>query len=143
TISVGIDDVWHRLGAPHDAKVLATYKRNVSTMVRMAQNAGIKVILLTPTVIEEAPGSEGNRRLSLYVQAEREVSRKASCDIVDLHRMFLDALKLKPAEMTDDWLTTDGVHMRPLGDAIIAVGVLRRLGAGDALLALNAEPVGP
>ena len=42
------------------------------------------------------------------------------------------ALKQKPAAETGNWLTQDGVHMKPLGDAIMAVGVLRGLGVTDA-----------
>jgi hypothetical protein len=33
-----------------------------------------------------------------------------------------------------NWLTGDGVHMKPLGDAIMAVGVLRALGVPDEKL---------
>src|SRR5713226_1030203 len=44
TISIGINDVWHRLNAPHDENVLSAYKANVTKMVEQAQAAGIKVI---------------------------------------------------------------------------------------------------
>ena len=37
TISIGINDVWHRLGALHDPRILAAYKKNVSAMVDQAQ----------------------------------------------------------------------------------------------------------
>ena len=33
TISIGINDVWHRLNKPHDEKILAAYKENVGKMV--------------------------------------------------------------------------------------------------------------
>ena len=36
TISVGINDVWHRVNKPHDPKVLEAYKENVTKMVDMA-----------------------------------------------------------------------------------------------------------
>ena len=52
TISIGVNDVWHWLGATHDEKILTAYKEDVRRMVDMAQRAGIKVILLAPTVIE-------------------------------------------------------------------------------------------
>ena len=44
TISIGINDVWHRVKKPHDEKVLAAYKANVAKMVDEAQQAGIGVI---------------------------------------------------------------------------------------------------
>ena len=134
TISIGINDVWHRLGKPHDAAVLAAYKVNVAKLVNMAQAAGIKVILLTPTIINEDANAEGNKRLAAYVEAEKQIAREKDCQLVDLHGMFLAAIKHKPADQSL-WLTVDGVHMKPLGDAVMAVGVLRALGAPDAKIA--------
>jgi lysophospholipase L1-like esterase len=131
TISIGINDVWHRLGNPHDKAVLAKYEENVGKMVDAAQQAGIKVILVTPTVIQEDPATEGNRRLVMYVAAEKKIAAEKKCQLVDLHGMFLRALKQKPAGQKT-WLTGDGVHMRPLGDALMAMGVLRALGVPDA-----------
>ncbi len=135
TISIGINDVWHRQGAPHDGKILKNYKENINKMVDMAQEAGVKVILLTPTIIMEDPNSEGNKRLLLYVNAMKEVQAEKKCGLADLHAMFLEALKHKPAGLTGNWLTKDGVHMTPLGDALMALGVLRALGVPDAELA--------
>jgi acyl-CoA thioesterase-1 len=140
TISIGINDVWHRLGKPHDEKVLADYRKNVAKMVDQAQKAGIKVILLTPTVIQEDPGTEGNQRLTMYVAAEKEIAAEKKCQLVDLHGMFLTALKQKPAGQKGNWLTADGVHMKPLGDAIMATGALRALGVPDAKIAATDLP---
>jgi lysophospholipase L1-like esterase len=134
TISIGINDVWHRLGGPHDAKILAAYKQNVATMVDHAQQAGIKVILLTPTLIQEDANGEGNKRLVQYVEAEKQIAAEKKCQIVDLHGAFLAALKQKPAGKRGNWLTSDGVHMNPLGDAIMAAGVLRAVGVPDEKL---------
>ncbi len=135
TLSIGINDVWHRLGKPHDAAVLAAYKANVAKMVDMAQAAGIKVILLTPTLIMEDASAEGNKRLAAYVEAEKQIAQEKHCQLVDLHGMFLAALKQKPADKKGNWLTADGVHMQPLGDAIMAIGVLRALGMPDEKIA--------
>ena len=131
TISIGINDVWHRLKNPPDEKILAAYKENVSKMVDMAQKAGIKVIILTPTVIQEDPETEGNKRLPAYVAAEKEIAAEKKATFVDLHQMFLDVLKKKPADVKGNWLTGDGVHMKPPGDALMAIGVLRGLGVPD------------
>ena len=105
-------------------------------MVDQAQQAGIKVILLAPTVIQEDPNAEGNKRLTMYVEAEKQIAAEKKCQFVDLHGMFLTALKQKPAD-EKNWLTSDGVHMKPLGDAIMAVGVLRALGVPDAKIAAS------
>ena len=139
TISIGINDVWHRLNSPHDENVLAAYKANVTKMVEQAQAAGIKVILLTPTVIQENPESEGNKRLTMYVDAERQIAATKKCQFVDLHGMFLEALKKKPETEKGNWLTGDGVHMNGPGDAIMALGVLRAIGVPDKKLTAEAK----
>lgn len=131
TLNIGINDVWHRLGKPHDPNVLAMYKENVGQMVSQAQAAGIRVVLLAPTVIKEDPEAEGQKRLALYVEAMRQVSAEKRCRFVDLHRMFLDALTKKPEGAGEKWLTRDGVHMKPLGNAVMAVAALRGLGVPD------------
>jgi acyl-CoA thioesterase I len=133
TISIGINDVWHRAGEPHDPKVLAQYWINVSKMTEMAQKAGIKVILLAPSVIGENADENANKRLCIYVEAQKQVARDQKCTMVDLHEMFLTVLAKRPAEHVgkDKWLTSDGVHMSPVGDALLAIGVLRALGVPD------------
>lgn len=141
TISVGINDVWHRVGKPHDPKVLEAYKENVTKMVDMAQAAGIKVIIIAPTVIQEDPETEGNKRLVMYVDAEREIAKAKKCVFVDLHQMFLDALAKRPEAIGLDKnkraYTVDGVHMKPAGDAIMAIAVLKGLGVPDEKIAVK------
>jgi acyl-CoA thioesterase I len=139
TINVGINDVWHRLDKPHDAKILAAYKNNIGKMVEQAQKAGIRVILLTPTIIQEDPNTEGNKRLAAYVKAEKQIAAEQKCQFVDLHGMLLTALKKKPSG-EKKWLTTDGVHMKPPGDAILAIGMLRALGVPDTKIAASELP---
>jgi lysophospholipase L1-like esterase len=144
TISVGINDVWHRLKNPPDDAVLATYKENVTRMVEMAQNAGAKVILIAPTVIQEDPAQEGNLRLKPYVAAEKDIAEAKKCVFIDLHQMFLEALEKRPQAIELDAkqhaYTVDGVHMKPPGDAIMAIGVLKGLGVPDDKITVNDAP---
>jgi lysophospholipase L1-like esterase len=144
TISVGINDVWHRVGKPHDDAVLAKYKENVEKMVDMAQAAGAKVILIAPTVIQEDPGTEGNKRLKMYIAAGREVAVAKKATYIDLHQMFLDAMANPPKDLTPDknkhTYTSDGVHMKPAGDAIMAIGVLKGLGVPDEKIKVADAP---
>lgn len=137
TISVGINDVWHRLEQPHDPQVLAEYRRNLDRMVRMASEAGARVFILSPTVIEEDAESEGNRRLKMYIQAGQEVAREGKAEYVNLHELFLRVVRRrrdlgqKGQAKGDERLTTDGVHMTSMGDTVMAVGFLRALGVPD------------
>lgn len=133
TISVGINDVWHRLQSPDDRAVLDAYERNVERMVRMAGEAGARVYLLGPTVIEEDAGSEGNRRLAAYVAAGKKVAERNRCVYVDLHSLFLEAIERRNRDIGsgERFFTADGVHMEPSGDVLMAVGVLRAMGVPD------------
>jgi len=128
-INVGINDVWHRLAKEHDPAVLAAYKENVARMVDKARSAGARAVLLTPTIIQEDPVSDGNKRLPMYADAMKSVAAEKKCALVDLHAMFLQAIAKKPAGLR---LTGDGVHMGPYGDSIMAIGVLRAMGVPDA-----------
>lgn len=140
TISIGINDVWHRMGAAHDPKVLEKYKENVAKMVDEAQAAGIKVILLAPTLISEDPKADSNQRLLMYVDAERQIAADKKCVFVDLHQMFVNALANKPKDAPKDkWLTRDGVHMTLVGNSMFAVGILRGLGVPDEKIAMGEE----
>jgi lysophospholipase L1-like esterase len=137
-ISVGINDVWHRVNAPHQQAVLDTYKSNVIKMVDKAQAAGAQVVLLTPTLIQEDVKNEGNIRLDMYVTAMKDIATEKKCKIIDLHAMFINALNTKPAGLR---ITGDGVHMNAYGDAIMAIGVLRALGVSDEIIG-KTDPIG-
>ncbi len=137
TLSVGINDVWHRLGTPHDPNVLEAYERNVEAMVTKARDAGARVYLLTPTVIVEERDSEGNRRLAKYVDACRAVADRSEAVRVDLYRLFLEAidrLASGEADVSFRRFTTDGVHMEPQGNVLMAIGVMRAFGIPDETL---------
>ena len=141
TISIGINDVWHRAGAPHNPHVLADYWANVSKMVETAEHAKIQVILLTPTVIHEDRHRHENHRLRIYIEAEKQIAHERKCTLVDLHHMFLAVIAKRPADVKNKahWLTSDGVHMNPLGDALMAIGMLRGLGVPDAKITSGAK----
>lgn len=140
TISAGINDVWHRLHEPHDPDVLEGYERHLERMVVMAGEAGARVYVLAPTVIEEDAASEGNRRLAKYAAAGRKVAERNGAVPVDLHALFLEAIERRnrqsasngePASRPGRYFTVDGVHLRPAGDVLMAVGVLRAMGVPD------------
>ena len=133
-INAGVNDVWHRLTMPERSDVLDAYRANVARMTRAALARGAHVLLLTPTLIGETAESEGNRRLSRYVDAMRAVAAETGAGLCDLHALFLAVLAT--AARPANWLTTDGVHMRPAGDAVMAIGVLRSLGVPDDRIAV-------
>lgn len=144
TISVGVNDVWHRLATPHDPQVLENYRKNVTAMVDMAQKAGARVIIISPTVIQEDPKAEGNQRLKMYIEAEKQIAQDKHCQFVDLNAMFFKVLGEHSDELKPDAkghiLTVDGVHMNIKGNAIMAIGILRAMGVPDSKIAVKEAP---
>ena len=62
TLSCGVNDVWHG----QNGVTLEDYKKNITSIVEKAQAAGIKVILLTSTMIGEDQANANNQKLIPY-----------------------------------------------------------------------------
>ncbi len=100
-IAIGINDVWQRLNVPDDEKMLAEYKKNVTTMVDAAQKAGIKVILLTPTVIGEDV-TEGRQQAAAQVRRGRKTDcRREEVSTCRSARHVPDGLEAEASRQED------------------------------------------
>jgi len=128
TLSCGVNDVWHGAkGIPLDQ-----YKINMTAIIDQCQTAGVKVMILTATVIGEELDNDNNKKLVPYNEFLRDLAKEKKCLLADLNAMFQDVLKAsaKPGRM----LTADGVHMNPVGDQLMARGILASFGLDDAQL---------
>jgi lysophospholipase L1-like esterase len=134
TLSCGVNDVWH--GARGIA--LPDYQKNITAIVDRAQAAGIKVVILTSTMITEDPANPNNVKLADYNQFLRTLATEKKCLLADLNAdmqaALAEAKKVQPAPAKKYYLTTDGVHMAYPGDMMMATGVLKSLG-------LNADEI--
>jgi lysophospholipase L1-like esterase len=132
TLSCGVNDVWHGpRGIPLDQ-----YQKNITAIVEQAQSAGIQVVILTATMIGEDAPNENNKKLAAYNDFLRELAKAKACRLADLNADMQAAVKL-PADVAPrkgNLLTTDGVHMNPKGNQMMALGVLRGLGCNAAQL---------
>ncbi len=128
TLSCGVNDVWHGAnGVPLDA-----YQKNITEIVDRAQAAGIKVMILTATMIREDATTTENQKLAPYNDFLRKLAVEKHCLLADLNADMQAALK--PGPHHDHQLTSDGVHMNPLGDRMMARGILKAFGFSDAEL---------
>jgi lysophospholipase L1-like esterase len=126
TLSCGVNDVWHGAnGVPLDA-----YKKNITTIVDRAQAAGIKVMILTATMIREDATNSENQQLAPYNTFLRTLAAEKKCLLADLDADMHTALK--PGPHHDHQLTSDGVHMNPLGDRMMARGILKAFGLSES-----------
>lgn len=152
-LSCGVNDVWHfklRLGArTFEGVPLEDYKKNITAILDRAQAAGIKVMILTATMIGEDPERELNKNLIPYNDFLRQIAREKNCLLADLNTDMQEALKKIPDEKgpakmfgepaykrdIKNKLTTDGCHMNNLGNIMMARGVLRAFGLSEEKIA--------
>ncbi len=127
TLSCGVNDVWHgERGVPLDQ-----YKTNITQIVEKAQAAGIKPVLLTSTMIGEDQPNANNQKLTAYNDFLKALAAEKNLPIADLNAMMQEQVK---TPHKGNLLTGDGVHMNPLGNQMMAVGVLKAFGLNDAQL---------
>jgi lysophospholipase L1-like esterase len=124
TLSCGVNDVWHgEKGVPLDL-----YKNNIGAIIDLAQEAGVKVMLLTSTPIGENLGNANNQKLAAYNEFLRQKAVEKNCLLADLSADFHAKLRDRPPNAPGNTLTTDGVHMNAAGNVLMARGVLRAFG---------------
>lgn len=125
TLSCGVNDVWH--GAR--GVKLEDYKKNIEQIIDKAQAAGIKVMVLTSTMIKEDQSNKLNQKLIGYNDALRELAKNKGCILADLNVEMQEALKTFPPDAPKGkQLTRDGVHMNAYGNFMMAKGILKAFG---------------
>jgi lysophospholipase L1-like esterase len=152
-LSCGVNDVWHftlTLGERKFQGVeLPEYQRNIREIVEQAEAGGIKVMILTSTMIGEDPEKPTNKRLEPYNDFLRELAAEKDLPLADLNGAMRQALAEIPDEkgkarmygepdydrMIKNKLTTDGCHMNKLGNIMMAKGVLRTFGLPEDKIA--------
>ncbi|MCX6876997.1 MAG: SGNH/GDSL hydrolase family protein [Verrucomicrobia bacterium] len=135
TLSCGVNDVWHGAnGVPLD-----DYKKNITAIVDQAQAAGVKVVILTSTMIGEDQPNPNNQKLASYNAFLRTLQKDKKCLLADLNAemqaAIAEAAKTQPKPANGNYLTSDGVHMAAAGDQMMALGVLKGFGLNAAELA--------
>lgn len=143
TINVGINDVWHGFydfaaqrdipegdgpnGVPRDV-----YEACLAQMVDiLRESTDAEIILLTPTVIGEDVDNPDNRRnakLEAYIAAMHRVAESRGTLLAPTHEDFVAAIRAGTSANPAFRLTTDDVHMNPIGNHVMALTVLATLG---------------
>ena len=132
TLSCGVNDVWHGLTGVE----LEPYKANIRAIVDRAQAAGIRVVILTATMITEDPAAANNQKLAAYNDFLRALAKEKNLPLADLNVDEQAELKRLAAEkpVKGNVLTADGVHPNALGDEMMATGILKTFGLSDEQL---------
>lgn len=153
TLSCGVNDVWHFklvLGNRTFQGVgIDDYKKNITAIIEKCQAANIKVMVLTSTMIGEDASKELNQMMIPYNEFLRQIAKEKGCLLADLNADMQAQLKTipdvpgKPKTFgsyfyggdVQNKLTSDGCHMNPEGNKMMARGILRSFGMTDAQLA--------
>jgi lysophospholipase L1-like esterase len=131
-ISIGINDVWHRLSSQHHQNVLLPrFASELEDIVRRLQERGIKPILCTTTIIDEDVHSPGNVLLQSYNNTIASMARARRCLLADVNRKFMDTLRRQDGGQRffgQNTLTRDGVHLNSRGNWLLAQAILASWG---------------
>jgi len=128
TLSCGVNDVWHGpKGIPLDQ-----YKKNIEEIIDRCGQAGVKVMILTSTMIGEDQANPNNQKLIDYNDFLRGLAREKHLLLADLNADMQAAVKECGASPKVNPLTSDGVHMNPAGNQVMATGVLKGFGLSPA-----------
>ena len=133
TLSCGVNDVWHGARGVE----LEPYKENITAILDKAEAAGVRVVILTSTMIREDAGNKENQKLAAYNDFLRETAAARGLPLADLNadmQAAIAAAKESGAarDNGNNYLTADGVHMAAPGNRMMALGVLRALGLDEA-----------
>jgi lysophospholipase L1-like esterase len=153
TLSCGVNDVWHFklvLGnRTFEGVGIDDYKKNITAIIEKCQAADIKVMVLTSTMIGEDASKELNQMMIPYNEFLRQIAKEKGCLLANLNADMQAQLKTIPdvpgkpktfgsyfyGGEVQNKLTSDGCHMNPEGNKMMARGILRAFGMTDAQLA--------
>jgi len=138
TLSCGVNDVWHGAnGVP-----LPQYQTNITSIIDQAQAAGIKVMVLTATMIGEDPNNANNRKLAAYNDFLRALAKEKGCLLANPNADMQAGLAAadEATRKQGNLFTSDGVHMNAQGNMLMASSVLRAFALTSTQI-LNAKEV--
>jgi lysophospholipase L1-like esterase len=127
TLSCGVNDVSHGMRGYDIEK----YKKNITEIVEKCQASNIKVMILTSTMVKEDQAHPLNQRLIAYNEFLIKMAKEKNLPLADLNADMQAAINASEDKKGGKLLTSDGVHMNPDGNKMMAVGVLKAFGLDE------------
>ena len=153
-LSAGVNDLWMLMTRSQNRSTcchgkicfcgvdIERYKVNMRKMVHESLQLGVKVMLLTPTMVGESPQSRENIALRPYVEFVLSLAQTGHVVVADTNAAMHRKLDLSCCERLQCWqlpccgqLTRRGVHMNMHGNEMMASTVLDAWGLSPAQLA--------
>ena len=128
-IYIGVNDVWHKStsGTGTDA---VKFERFYIAIIKKLQARNTKVILVTPATIGERKDyiNQQDGDMNFYSEIIRKLAKDNNCKLLDLRSIFheYDAQN-NPENKDRGILTSDGVHLNPTGNKLVAQKMLDML----------------
>jgi lysophospholipase L1-like esterase len=131
TVSCGINDVYRG----KDGVSVEDFKKNITGIVDKAQAAGVKVLILTATLMNDTPDAPLNVTSLPYNGFLRALAKERNLLLADVNAdMRAFAVVSEEERRKNGPMTMDGVHMATFGNEVMATGVLRAFGLDEAQL---------
>ena len=120
---------------------LEDYKKNITAIVDQAQAAGVKVVILTSTMIREDQATAENQKLVPYNEFLRALATEKKCLLADLNADLQAAIAeaAKAGPVKGNVLTSDGVHMASPGNEMMAALLVAPTTTAGALDAVGCD----
>ena len=121
-IWVGVNDVWHKSSSGTGTD-FDKFGRFYDAVVKKIQQTGAKVIVVTPAAIGEKNDYSNSQDgdLNGYSSWLRKYVKDNGLGLVDLRSIFHEySLAHNPDNLSKGILTSDGVHLNPKGNALVA-----------------------
>lgn len=128
SIMVGVNDVWRKRQVSNGQQhiPLPVYRENYIKLIEQARSAKItRLVLISPTTIDDDPESDLNKLLAEYDEVVRELAQHYAAIYVPARERLWVAIQSFPEVK---W-TTDGCHPTIGGHAVIADAWLEAAGA--------------
>lgn len=128
-IYIGINDVWH--STKGQGTEIGAYETGLRSLIKRCNDAGARVVLATPSVIDEKTDGSNplDKMLDEYSAVSRKVAMESGATLLDLRSAFIANLKeYNTANEPKGILTGDGVHLNDAGNRFVAVRMLEAVG---------------
>ena len=96
------------------------WKLKKADMNAKDEAAGIKVVVLTATMIQEDASNDLNKNLADYNDFLRELAKERDLPLADLNAQMQAGVAANPEVDKGRYYTGDGVHMNPRGNQMMA-----------------------
>ena len=124
-VLIGINDVWMQ---QETNSTIEQFERDYITIIQQLLQSNSAIVLCTLTVIGESTESPLNTTLNQYCDVIVRLAGLYSLPFIHLRQVFNDYLALNNTEnIYSGILTTDGVHLNSVGNALVANEVWQKI----------------